>query len=74
VELSFLAFVYVSGGLALILGLWVFYERRDRRVYQAHRRQSAFHCVRCGHLYADAETRGERSCPHCGFANTRLHF
>ncbi len=73
-SIDFLFFLYVAPGIGLILGLWMYYERRDRRVYQVGRRQSAFHCVSCGHLYSAAETRGEKPCPKCTFPNSRLRF
>ncbi|MGF1484657.1 MAG: hypothetical protein ACFBZ8_09875 [Opitutales bacterium] len=73
-SLGFLFFLYVSAGTCLLLGIWMYYERRDKRVYQMGRRQSAFHCVSCGHLYSAPQTRGDKPCPRCSFKNTRLRF
>lgn len=66
--------LFVMAGLALVFGLWVYYDRRDRSLFDAQRFRHTFHCVKCGTLY---ESRGHQSladCPHCGFKNERLRF
>ncbi|HLP02531.1 MAG TPA: hydrogenase nickel incorporation protein HypA [Opitutaceae bacterium] len=64
----------VAGGIALLVGLWVYYDRRDRRLYDGTRRKTTFHCLKCGHVYTSAERHELCACPRCGHENPRLHF
>lgn len=58
----------------LYLGLWLYYDRRDRRRFDALRRKHAFHCVRCNEVYASPEGNEVAVCPRCGRENARLRF
>lgn len=65
---------FVVLGLLFFFSLWMYYDRRDKRYYDAQRHRRVFHCVRCGHLY-DSSGVGERvACPKCEFENTSLRF
>lgn len=74
VEFDFLFLIYLSLGLALIIGLWLFYDRREVRPYLKERNRATFFCVKCGHLYTGPRTEEAQACPRCGFANARLKF
>ena len=54
--------------------LWVYYDRRDRRLYDAQRRKISFHCIRCNHLYTEKAGTDTAPCPKCGHGNVRLKF
>jgi len=62
----------------LVLGLfgflWVYYDRRDRALYDSGRRKVTFHCIRCDHLYTEKAGTETAPCPNCGYNNTRLKF
>jgi ribosomal protein L37AE/L43A len=62
----------------LVLGvfgvLWIYYDRRDRALYDAQRRKITFHCIRCDHLYTEKAGTDTAPCPKCGHVNTRLKF
>ncbi len=73
-DLSSLVLLYVSGGLVLMMGLWTYYDERDRRVYEQERAQSLFHCLKCGRLYSAPRHLREVACPGCGFENSKLKF
>ncbi len=64
----------VAGAIALLVALWVYYDRRDRRFYEGTRRQTTFHCLKCGHVYTSVEQHELCPCPRCGQSNPRLHF
>lgn len=71
-ETASVIFCLVLGGF--FLGLWMFYDRRDHARFEGERRQMAFHCMKCGHLYAEQGGPEEAACPKCGHANGRLRF
>jgi len=73
-DLSSFVLLYVSGGLVLMLGLWVYYEERDRRIHETERAQSLFHCLKCGRLYSASRSLREAPCPGCAFENSKLKF
>ena len=60
--------------MAIIFGLWMYYEFRDRKLYSEARSRVLFHCIKCGHLYSMARGTEFAVCPKCGFENTRLKF
>lgn len=64
----------MSGGLALMVGLWLYYDERDRRVYERERAQTLFHCLKCGRLYSAPRYLTEAACPGCAFENSKLKF
>lgn len=64
----------VAGGIALLFALWLYYDRRDRRFYDATRRRTTFTCVKCGHVYTSTAAPEVCACPRCGHPNPPLHF
>ncbi len=64
----------VAAGLALLLVLWAYYDRRDRQLYDATRRKTTFHCLKCSHVYTSAGSPELCPCPRCGHPNPRLQF
>lgn len=64
----------VFAGFFLVFGLWFFYDRRDRSLYDRERDQHAYHCTRCGALYSGHSPDGMATCPQCEFRNVRLRF
>lgn len=54
--------------------LWVYYDRRDRGLYEEQRRRITFHCIRCDHLYTGTTKAETITCPKCGHQNVRLKF
>lgn len=72
-ELTTAVVAYCGLVAALYLGLWLYYDRRDRARFEGVRRKHAFHCVRCNHLYA-ASVGHTSACPRCGYENERLRF
>ncbi|MBI3885828.1 MAG: hydrogenase nickel incorporation protein HypA [Opitutae bacterium] len=54
--------------------LWFYYDRRDRRLYDAGRRRITFHCIRCDTLYTEKIGTATAPCPKCTHVNTRLKF
>ncbi|OIR07398.1 hypothetical protein GALL_103560 [mine drainage metagenome] len=57
------------------LVLWLYYDRRDHRMFEGERRKTAFHCIRCDTLYSAKAGVGETCpCPKCGHMNARLRF
>jgi len=54
--------------------LWIYYDRRDRALYDAERIKITFHCIRCDHLYTQKVGTATAACPKCGHINTRLKF
>lgn len=54
--------------------LWFYYDRRDRKFYDAERRKITFHCIRCDHLYTEKPGTEVAPCHHCGHLNARLKF
>ncbi|MBE7537484.1 MAG: hydrogenase nickel incorporation protein HypA [Opitutaceae bacterium] len=66
--------VYCGLVAALYLGLWLYYDRRDRTRFDRPRRKHVFFCVRCRHLYATASDADRVPCPRCAHENARLRF
>jgi hypothetical protein len=74
VSLSVGALIYTFGVCAGILGLWVFYDLRDRGMYDSERRKAIFHCIRCDKLYTARAGTETCPCPRCQHRNARLRF
>lgn len=66
--------VYCLLTAGLFAGLWLYYDRRDQRRFDAERRKSTFHCIRCDALYAGGRGVDACPCPRCGHENVRLRF
>jgi hypothetical protein len=60
-------------GLAF-LGLWLWYDRRDRQRFELERGRTTFHCIRCDALYTAPAGTTLCKCPKCGHENSRLRF
>ena len=63
----------VLAGL-IFLGLWLWYDRRDHASFDVECRKTTFHCIRCGHLYAEKQGTELALCPKCAHQNVRLKF
>ena len=63
--------LFVLGGFGF---LWIYYDRRDRTLYEAERKKITFHCIRCNQLYTEKAGTDTASCPQCGHTNVRLKF
>jgi Zn finger protein HypA/HybF involved in hydrogenase expression len=74
VSLSVGALVYTFSALSFVLGLWFYYDFRDRGMYDRERRKAIFHCIRCDKLYAARVGTETCPCPKCSFRNSRLRF
>lgn len=74
VDLATGATVYLFAACLLLLGLWLWYDRRDRSFYESKRRRSVYHCVKCGHMYDGSSAKSVKDCPKCGFTNAPLKF
>jgi len=72
-DLSTLLLLAVTGGMLLLGALWLFYDRRDRRFFDQTRRKTTFCCLKCSHVYTDAQA-DTCPCPRCGHSNPRLRF
>ena len=66
--------LFLMIGLLLVFFLWLYYDRRDRRLYEDQRLRKTFHCIRCDTLYAAPSQQQEQPCPRCGFRNASLRF
>jgi len=66
--------VYGLMVLGLFGFLWVYYDRRDRLLYDSQRRKISFHCIRCDHLYTEKAETETAPCLKCGHNNIRLKF
>jgi ribosomal protein L37AE/L43A len=73
-DLTTASVVYCLGLAALFLGLWIYYDRRDHARFEAERRRTVFHCVRCDNVYAERGLLEIVKCPRCGHENGRLRF
>ena len=73
-NVGFLTFLYIMSGLALMLGLWWYYDRRDSRRHSSALRMRVHHCVKCDHLYSATSEDAAAPCPACGFVNSPLQF
>jgi len=63
----------VATGLFFLV-LWLCYDRRDHRLFERERRKTAFHCIRCDHIWAEKSGVEECKCPKCGHTNVRLRY
>ena len=74
ISLACFIFLYVSIGLLVILGLWVFSEWRYLVLYKKKRQGIIFHCIKCGKIYIEKDNREQVPCPCCHFNNITLRF
>jgi hypothetical protein len=73
-SLEVFVLIYLSIGLSLVGGLWVFFDRRDGHLYEAERARVIFHCIKCGRIYTARKSAETEACEACGFSNSRLCF
>ena len=73
-EFSLLVMGYCLTVAALFLMLWLYYDRRDHARFEAERRRTTFHCVRCDHVFAVTGKHVTATCQKCGHENARLRF
>jgi hypothetical protein len=73
-DFSFFVVTSISVGVLLMMGLWLYYDRRDQHVYENERSQSLFHCLKCGRVYSAPRSSTAANCPDCGFENSKLKF
>lgn len=71
---SLVVAIYVGSACVVAFGLWFYYDRRDRRLYDLERRKVNFHCIRCDKLYTAKSGTELCECPRCHFQNQRLTF
>jgi len=74
VELRTAGLLYCLIVGAIFVGLWLYYDRRERVRYKAEARKWTFHCIRCDNLYSSNNLSGSVACPKCGHSNARLRF
>ena len=67
-------FLFLSAGLSLVIGLWFYYDWRDRSLYDLERFPVLFHCIKCDSIYTAKKESDLVACPHCRFENSRLIF
>lgn len=74
IDLTLGALIYIFSAVSLLLGLWLYYDFRDKNIYEAERKKVIFHCVKCDKIYTDNYGAEVSSCPRCQFENGRLRF
>ena len=74
ISLNVLFLIVLLIPMGVIFGLWVYYDRTDRKLCDRQRFRHVYRCIKCGRLY---DRRGQREvapCPDCGYSNDRLRF
>ena len=74
IPLNIAAVLYIGTACTVTFGLWFYYDRRDKRLYDLERRKVNFHCIRCDTLYTEKAGTETAPCPKCGHQNIRLKF
>lgn len=74
VDLTTGALIYLFSALGLISILWLYYDLRDKNLYEAERKKGIFYCVKCEHIYTGRHGSETACCPRCGFENARVRF
>ncbi len=74
VDYELFILLYLCTGIATIFGLWFYYDRRDKRLYEAERIRVVFHCLKCGQLFTEKKQAEVAECPRCGYENSRIRF
>jgi hypothetical protein len=65
-------FLFVA--LLTLLGLHLFYDRRNSRTIRRGPPKAAHHCIRCDTLYTAPKDEGMHPCPKCATPNPRLKY
>ena len=70
--------VYFAVAVSLVLAGFaltsLIASRRRNKAYEKLARTATFHCLRCDSVYTGEADSELRSCPKCGYKNTRLRF
>ncbi len=74
VDLTTGALIYLFSALGFIGALWLYYDLRDKNLYEAERKKVTFYCVKCERLYTGRHGSETAACPRCKFENARLRF
>lgn len=74
IDLTLGALIYIFSAFALLLGLWLYYDLRDKNIYEAERKKVIFHCIKCDKIYTGRQGADVSPCPRCQFENARLKF
>lgn len=61
-------------GLAFLLALWFYYDRKQKLAFRGEKVEKAFYCIKCNHLYSVNQEVEVSDCPKCGFESGRLQF
>jgi Zn finger protein HypA/HybF involved in hydrogenase expression len=64
--------VYFILVLAVVLGVWIYYNIRRRAWLPTPTKKIIYRCAQCQHFYVGAG--GTESCPQCGHENEQLQF
>ena len=73
-DLTYGAVFYCAIVIGFYLVIWLYYDHRDHARYEAERRKTVFHCIRCDRLYTDKRGTDLSPCPRCHHPNSRLKF
>lgn len=74
IDLTLGALIYTFSAFALVLALWLYYDLRDKNIYESERKKVIFHCIKCDKIYTARQGAEVASCPRCTFQNARLKF
>lgn len=74
IDLTVGALIYIFSAMALLIGLWLFSDLRDKNLYEAERKKVIFHCIKCDKIYTSRQGTEVAPCPRCQFNNARLKF
>jgi rubrerythrin len=67
---ALLAGIVIAG----VFAAWLACEHRAARFYDRQLTRHIFHCLKCGHLYANEGKARLSKCPRCNLENPRLSF
>lgn len=73
-EVDVFFLLYLGGGFLVIFGLWLYYDQREKDLYEKQRMKVVYHCIKCSEIYTGPHRSFECECPRCGFTNGRLGF
>ena len=65
---------YVAVLLAVLAGLALYYEQRQKRFGPTPSQDRIFRCGTCGYVYTDDPDVDRSRCPQCGTLNEAIRF